>query len=236
MKVGMKFDQASSVKLRNPQYLEELALETKVSLYANVSRLGRGDDRAFLLYLGNVVDTHTKMPRASTDDYMALEVIEGGRAKLTLDLGAGESQLLSNQPIMYDQWILIDVHRRGHEVTLSVSTETGSGVVDVDTNRMLLPRYDNNNRPFGSVFNLHPDYSSIFVGGFPRETEIQESVRETFMVGQIEGLSIGGRDVGLYNYATAEGIEPAPARNKFKPKPKKGRRFSGKLVLKFIIA
>ena len=227
MKVGMQFNQESTLQVRNPDDLEQLALETQVSFYANVSRLGRGDDRAFLFYMGNVIDTHTKMPRASTDDYMALEIVEGGRAKLTMDMGAGQSELLSNEAITYDQWIFIDVQRRAHEVTLSVSTEVGPGVIDVDQARMLLPRYDDSRRPFGSVFNLHKDLSRIYVGGFPRSVDIQDSVRESFMVGQIEGLSIGGKEVGLYNFVTATGFQAASGRNKFKKSPKKGRRFNG---------
>ena len=31
----------------------------------------------------------------------------------------------------------------------------------------VLPRIDQLGRPVGDVFNLHPEYSRIFVGGFP---------------------------------------------------------------------
>ena len=46
--------------------------------------------------------------------------------------------------------------------------------------------------------------------------KIQESVRATFMDGQIEGLTIGDQEVGLWNYADAQEIQGAPGRNKFK--------------------
>lgn len=110
---------------------------------------------------------------------------------------------------------------------MSISSESGPGEVTVDRVEHWLPRYDEYSRPFGSVFNLHPDYSSIFVGGFPSKTRIQDDVRSTFMIGQIEGLRIGGKDIGLWNYQNSNSVSGAPGRNKFKEKPKKGRRFSG---------
>ena len=55
-----------------------------------------------------------------------------------------------------------------------------------------LRAYDEHGRPFGSVFNLHPDYSKIYVGGFPTSAKIQDEVRETSMYGQVSiTLSLG---------------------------------------------
>ena len=48
-----------------------------------------------------------------------------------------------------------------------------------------LRAYDEHGRPFGSVFNLHPDYSKIYIGGFPSSAKIQDEVRETSMNGQV---------------------------------------------------
>ena len=31
----------------------------------------------------------------------------------------------------------------------------------------VLPRMDQLGRPIGDMFNLHPEYSRVFVGGFP---------------------------------------------------------------------
>lgn len=74
-----------------------------------------GDDRAFLLYLGNILGTHTKMPQTSTDDFLAVEIVEGGRCKLTIDLGAGEQIIYSKNPILYDQWNQLEIERHGYE-------------------------------------------------------------------------------------------------------------------------
>lgn len=68
--------------------------------------------------------------------------------------------------------------------------------VSVDSVTERLPRRDEFGRPFGSVFNLHPDYSRIFVGGFPSSAAIQDAVRETYMLGQMEGLKLGRNPIG----------------------------------------
>ena len=75
-------------------------------------------------------------------------------------------------------------------------------------------RKNSQDRPAGGVFNLHPDYSRIFVGGFPinEETKIQESITNPSMDGQIEGLVIGDQEVGLWNYADAQEVQGAPGR------------------------
>ena len=87
--LGVTFEQGSSLELRNPPRLPELASVTPISFYFNVTKSDVGES-AFLLYLGNEAQTHQKMPLTSTDDYMALEIIRGGFVKLTVDLGQGE--------------------------------------------------------------------------------------------------------------------------------------------------
>jgi hypothetical protein len=42
-------------------------------------RQANGYGRAFLFYIGNEENTHTKTPQTFTDDYIAAEIIESGR-------------------------------------------------------------------------------------------------------------------------------------------------------------
>ena len=228
MPVGVKFKQTSNLELQTPPTINELALMTKVSFYFNIAS---SDPKAFLLYLGNIQGTHTKMPMSSTDDFLALEVVDSGQCKLTIDLGAGEQYIFSKNPITYDQWNKLEIMRNGYEVTMTVSSEAGPGEITQDVVTDLLPRIDGYGRPFGSVFNLHPEYSRIFVGGFPSEMKIQSSVRETFMVGSMEGLVIGDQPLGLFNFKKANDISGAQGRNKFRTAPDKGVRFLGSSYL-----
>jgi len=92
------------------------------------------------------------------------------------------------------------------------------------------PLLDNDGKPFqsGSVFNLHQEYSKIYVGGFPTvDTAVQDTVHSTDMNGKIEGLMIGGKEVGLWNYNAAHYIKGANTRNKFVPTEKSELRFDG---------
>ena len=91
---------------------------------------------------------------------------------------------------------------------------------------------DEYGRPFGAVFNLHKDYSKLFVGGFPTTARIQEVIRATNMDGQIEGFKIGGKAVGLWNYKHSANLKGAPERNKLKEQPERGLRFDGQSYLK----
>ena len=42
-------------------------------------RPASGYGRAFLFYIGNEENTHTKTPQSFTDDYIAAEIVESGR-------------------------------------------------------------------------------------------------------------------------------------------------------------
>lgn len=56
---------------------------------------------------------------------------------------------------------------------------------------------------------------------------VQESVNEMNMVGMVEGLEIGGKPVGLWNYKSAALVRGAPGRNKFRSRRARGVRFAG---------
>ena len=94
-----------------------------------------------------------------------------------------------------------------------------------------LKRYDMFGRPFGAVFNLHKDYSKMFVGGFPSNARIQETIRATNMDGQIEGLTLAGTSVGLWNFKDANELDGAISRDKLLEKPVKGLKFDGRSYL-----
>ena len=79
--------------------------------------------------------------------------------RATINLGAEERDIFSNRPILYDQWNHLEIERVGHNIVMKVKSEAGPGEVEVDTSEESLPRYDSNGKPFGAVFNLHPEYS-----------------------------------------------------------------------------
>ena len=231
IETGITFEQGSHLELQPPPKIEELAIATHVKLFFNVTQSDISDGKAFILYLGNVEETHTKMPLTSTDDFLAVEIVENGYVKLTIDMGAQVTELTSNNPIDYNEWHELIVDRRGYHVTMTIRSEEGLGEVFEDTVEERLPRRDIYNRPYGAVFNLHKDFSKLFVGGFPTDARVQTVVRSTSMDGQIEGLAIGGRSLGLWNYKVAKDLKGAPERNKLREEPVKGLRFDGQSYL-----
>ena len=66
----------------------------------------------------------------------------------------------------------------------------GKDQITEDKKSETLPRHDMYGRPFGAVFNLHKDYSKLYVGGYPHNARIQEVVRSTNMDGQIEASDL----------------------------------------------
>ena len=68
----------------------------------------------------------------------------------------------------------------------------------------------------------------FFIGGFPtQETKIQQSVSQPFMQGQIEGLVVGDKEMGLWNYKDAQEIQGAMGRNKFRKMEERSVKFNG---------
>ena len=209
---GVTFNRGSNLEVATPDHVEDLALKTDVSFYMNISNSGEDNERDFLFYLGNLEETYKKIPSTLTDDYMALQVGKEGHVTLTMDLGAGPLELRSNSPVPYNDWVKVDVSRRGYEVNLSVSTEKDIGNIETDTVSDYLPYLDDKGQPFGSVFNLHQEYSRIFVGGFPTEKKVQSKITSTDMEGQVEGLKINGKPVGLWNLKSSKMISGASTR------------------------
>ena len=234
-KPSVKFQRGSTLELKNPDNLEELGTKTHVSFY--VQGVGHSDDsddstdeRAFLFYMGHLEGTMKKVPQLITDDYMALQVLKDGRVSLSFDIGSGPLTLDSNDPLKTNEWHQIVVNREGRDVRLIVRSEAGPEEITEDAASGQFPLLDQDGNPFisGSVFNLHPEYTKIYVGGFPTDrTAVQDVVRSTDMNGKIEGLVIGDQEVGLWNRKEATRVEGGNTRTKFVPKESSELRFDG---------
>ena len=64
-----------------------------------------------LLFIGTPVDGHKQMRRTTTDDFMALEVVNGF-ARLTMDLGSGADSIENREVFLSDNvWRKVSVER-----------------------------------------------------------------------------------------------------------------------------
>ena len=235
-KPAIKFERGSSLELKNPDNLEDLTTKTRVSFY--VKGVGskedveeeKRDERAFLFYMGHLEGTKQMIPQELTDDYMALQVLKDGKVSMTMDLGSGPITLDSQEALKANDWYQIVVDRQGRNVKLIVRSETGPGEITEDEVQKSFPLLDGDGRPLlsGSVFNLHPEFTKIYVGGFPTASSgVQDTVRSTDMDGKVEGLVIGDKEVGLWNYKEATRITGDNTRTKFVPKQSFDLSFEG---------
>ena len=233
-KPAVSFSLGSTLELKNPENLEDLATKTDISFYVKgvgaTNDTAEASDRAFMFYLGNLEGTSKKLPKVLSDDFMAIEVMKSAFVQLTMDLGSGPVTLTSTKPLKANDWSQVVVKREGRNVELLVRTEKGPGEQEEDSVVTTFPLLDAEGLPHlsGSVFNLHQEYSKIYVGGFPTGSGVQQEVRAPDMTGQIEGLMIGGKEVGLWNYKAATLIQHSnETRNKFIPQKLSELRFEG---------
>ncbi|XP_076046327.1 laminin subunit alpha isoform X4 [Oratosquilla oratoria] len=188
IKVGVDFESETTIELKNPDDLTEYSTSTKMSLFVNTR-----ESNGFLMFLGSPVGTHQKIRRASTDDFMALE-LDNGYARLTVDLGDGPESIENNKVYISDgQWKKISIDRTGKVMKLSVHREDADGIEVIDSVEEVLPGTQ-------SVFNLDSKASKIFVGGIPPGVEVDNSIHTTSFYGKIEEVRLGNRPLSLWNF------------------------------------
>lgn len=189
VKVGVNFLPSTTLELKPPANLPQLATNSRVSTFIRTDK-----PNGFIMYLGN--ENKTISRRNKRDDFMALE-IENGYPILTVDLGNGPQKIISNKHVANGQWHQVIVERTGNNIKLIVREEIGDGKDQLHEVEETLPGDD-------SLFNVDPDNSKLFVGGYPPEYNIQEGLKYSSFEGQIEDLRIGEQEVGLWNFVDAQ--------------------------------
>ncbi|XP_029032401.2 laminin subunit alpha [Osmia bicornis bicornis] len=194
-KVGLTFYRNTTLELKNPENLPLLATSTKVSLYFRTNKTN-----GFLLYLGN--EENGKLPRSKTRDFMAL-LIESGYPVLIIDLGSGPEKIINNKLVSDNVWRQIIVDRTGKNVKLIVREDIGEGKDRMYEKAHVLP---------GSyyIFNVDPEHSKLFVGGYPSSFNMQDAVTASSFEGEMEDLVIGeDTPVSFWNFMDGENNQKA---------------------------
>lgn len=215
IKVGVQFHPNTTLELQPPQNLPLLATNSRISTYVKTDK-----PNGFIFYLGN--ENKTEPRRNKRDDFMALEV-ENGYPILTIDLGDGPEKIISNKHIADGQWHQVIVERTGNNVKLIVRVEGEDESDQLHEVEETLPGSH-------SIFNVDPENSKLFVGGYPPDFNIQEGVKYSSFEGQIEDFRIGDQEVGLWNFVDGQdNNHGALERDKLiaSEAPNTGYRFSG---------
>ncbi|XP_058457360.1 laminin subunit alpha [Malaya genurostris] len=213
IKFGMTFHPNTTLELKPPEVLSQLASNSTVSAYFKTNK-----PEGFLFYLGNEVKPDAK--KTSRDDYMALE-IENGYPVLSIDLGNDPEKVINPKYVADDKWYQAIIDRSGNNVKLTIREELENGTEMIHPKEQVLPGAYN-------VFNVDQN-SKVFVGGYPPEYNIPIDVKSGEFEGQIQDLQIGGEHVGLWNFVDAQNVHGGIERDKLldEGKPTTGFRFGG---------
>ncbi|XP_063239907.1 laminin subunit alpha [Bacillus rossius redtenbacheri] len=216
IEVGLTFYRNTSLQLKNPDNLPQLGTSSKVSLYFRT-----GETNGLLLYLGNEISTTWKVKRARTDDFLALE-IENGFPVLTVDLGSGPQRIISSKFVADNVWYQAIIERTGKNVRLVIREEVSGGKERLHVKEQVLPGTL-------SILNLDREHSSLFLGGYPPDANVQGAVKYSSFQGEMEGLQVGDAPVSLWNFVDgANNQNGAKERDKLvNLQPSTGLRFDG---------
>lgn len=182
IKLGVNFLPNTTLELQPPDNLQSQTFNTRISTYFKTS-----NPNGLLLYLGNEPKPGV---RGKRDDFMAIE-IENGYPVLLVDVGDGTERIISNKLVDDGRWYEAIVERAGKNVTFTIREEDEEGTEQLIVKKEELPGEQTN-------FNLD-EKSRLFVGGYS-DYQMPESIKQSSFEGEIEGLKIGERDVGLWNF------------------------------------
>lgn len=211
--VGLQFYPNTTLELKPPENLAVLS-NTQVSAYLKTDR-----PNGFVFYLGNEAK-HGGRP-GKNEDFMELE-LENGYPVLNVDLGNGPEKIIGKKYVADDKWYQVIVDRTGNNVKLQIRDEDDNGEEIFSETPHELPGDQN-------LFNWD-DNSRIFVGGYPPDYKMQDSVKYNSFSGQIEDFRIGNEPVGLWNFVDGQGnTDGAQERDRLLTAevPANGLRFGG---------
>lgn len=211
IKVGVQFQPNTILELKTPDNLQSQTFNTRVSAFFKTA-----NPNGLLLFLGNEPQNGV---RGKRDDFMAIE-IENGYPVLSIDVGDGPERIISQKKVDDDKWYEAIVERTGKAVTFTIREEDDDGNEKLIVRKEELPGDQTN-------FNLD-DKSRLFVGG--HSDVLPESIKQSSFEGEIEGVKIGDRDVGLWNFVDANNNQIGAAeRDRLVAKEAKhtGYRFGG---------
>lgn len=186
IKLGVNFLPNTTLELKTPENLQSQTFNTRISTFFKTE-----NPNGLLLYLGNEPKPGAREKR---DDFMAIE-IENGYPVLLVDVGDGPERIINNKLVDDGKWYEAIVERAGKSVTFTIREEDDDGNEKMVVKKEELPGDQTN-------FDLD-DNSRLFVGG-NSDYPMPDSIKQSSFEGEVEGLKIGERDVGLWNFVDAQ--------------------------------
>ncbi|KAM8862639.1 laminin subunit alpha-5 isoform 2-T2 [Spinachia spinachia] len=187
--VSVKFNGSSSVQVRTPRNLADLAAYTALKFYitlpeATRSRRQDDSDRQFIFYLGN---------KDSSKEYLGL-VLVGKRLQWYFNVGGETAAVLMPEDVMsngnFNSVVLERILQYGQ---MSMSSEASDG------DQMVTKAYVEAVGDQG-LLNLLTDDTVFFVGGYPSSFNPPTPLALPYFKGCIELDTLNEEVLSLYNF------------------------------------
>lgn len=179
--VGLRLFANTTLRLRNPPYLESSGSYSKLSMNVKTN-----SKTGLLSYIGG--------PRleGQNQDYFSLE-LENGHVVFRFDLGSGSAAIYHPQRIDDGRWHHIEAERIGTVGFLTVEGEPGE-----------MTKVNSTTSGTNSVMMLRPSQTLIYVGGYPSSVQLPDDITRDRFVGAIERFIWNDYPLGLWNFLEGE--------------------------------
>jgi len=179
IRVGMHYQEDTSLQVRNPFNILTSGAISKVSIYFTTKH-----QNGLLFYVGP--DNEHKQT-----DYMALEIIDG-QAVFKFDLGSGPAIIINSKLVGDGKWHEAIVQRTGNKGTLTIRTAD-----EVDQIA------EGSSNVGSSILNLDEN-TKFYVGGIPNRLALRNILSNSRFIGCIEDIKFDDIVVGLWNFVYAD--------------------------------
>ncbi|XP_067856467.1 laminin subunit alpha-5 isoform X2 [Heptranchias perlo] len=186
VKVPMKFNGTSGVQVRSPSNPDDLKAYTSLSFYIQREKLNRKRRQAadpsnqFVLYLGG---------QNPFGDYMGV-AMKNDKLVWIYKLGSEEATLQTDSEISSDRFDTVKLERILQYGRISYSVEKGT---------VTETRGDGFAKGDDTLLNLNPEDVVFYVGGYPSDFTLPETLHYPNFKGCIELGTLNEEVVSLYN-------------------------------------
>jgi len=190
--LGLEIKPNTYVELRPPLSLLKPGTYNKLSLYFKPTV-----SNGLIAYLGNPKSIRStaqseQFQKPLLNDYLALE-LRAKRVALIMDVGSEPLIVFHDQQVQLNKWHFVEVEVIGKHVQLKLRL--------VDQPEKVLTAHLGGTF---TVFNLDRLNSKLYLGGIPKNIELQDKIENVDFDGEIQQVVFGETKLGLWNFVSGK--------------------------------